>query len=384
LSHKKTRVGGLFGGYQFNIQQEMFLFQFCLIFLIYLPVSHAACSSASFVDTTALPSAPIFPTATLSSSLTPTGVTPIENHWSEVAQLAKYRPEKISPIANPPQLNCPHLQSGLRNWHDPSLWGGTVPTGGAVSIPLNTRVLIASCSIDTSTIFGIITIPSTSELIFADAVINIQTTGIVVQGALRMGSTTCRLRNKISITLHGSRGAQTLPAAEYVKGIYVTGQIDVHGAQYFPTWTRLALTAAAGDTRLFIQDLVNWQVGQTIVITSTELKDSRDWHANEECIIVSVFRTTLGADISAVYVAAPLRYTHYGGPEYQAEVALLSRNILIQGDSLNSDPTDTSTLGVCTDSRGSTYPCNDQYLTGFGAHVMVAGPGAQGKPLKNY
>lgn len=33
-----------------------------------------------------------------------------------------------------------------------------------------------------------------------------------------VGSPTCRLRNKISITLHGKRDAQPLPAPEYVKG----------------------------------------------------------------------------------------------------------------------------------------------------------------------
>lgn len=32
---------------------------------------------------------------------------------------------------------------------------------------------------------------------------------------------------------------------------------------------------------IFIQDCPNWQAGQKIVITTTELKDSRDWHRNE-------------------------------------------------------------------------------------------------------
>ena len=84
-----------------------------------------------------------------------------------------------------------------------------------------------------------------------------------MSGALLIGSETCRLRNKVSITLYGSRSAQALPAAAWVKGISVTGSIDIHGARYFPTWTRLAMTARINDTWIFIQDIVNWQPGMS-------------------------------------------------------------------------------------------------------------------------
>ena len=38
-------------------------------------------------------------------------------------------------------------------------------------------------------------------------------------GSLQAGSVSCRLRNAISITLHGSRGGQPLPADPTVKGV---------------------------------------------------------------------------------------------------------------------------------------------------------------------
>jgi hypothetical protein len=41
-------------------------------------------------------------------------------------------------------------------------------------------------------------------------------------------------------------------------GIVVTGQIDVHGVEYFPTWTRLAATVTAGDTAVVIQGGEEW------------------------------------------------------------------------------------------------------------------------------
>jgi hypothetical protein len=352
------------------------------------PVSaFTGCSSASYVDSySSLPSAAVFPTQTLSAGSTPTPslTNPLtQNHWSEVAQIGQYRPPPITPVANPTQTGCPHFQSGLKNWHDPTTWGsGGIPTNGSsFSIPAATQVLVASCSIDPSFVFGTITIPAGSSLILGDAVISISAQGFTVQGSFLVGSPTCRLRNKLSITLYGSRNAQSLPAPSVVKGIAVTGQIDIHGMQYFPTWTRLAMTAKINDTIIFVQDLVNWQPGQTIFVTSTELKDARDWHRNEIFTIAAVYKTTLGSNVAAIQLTQPVAYVHYGGSEYQAEVGLMTRNILIQGDPFNSDPTDTQTP-VCTDTAGgtfSTFPCNNQYLTGFGGHVQVIGVGAIGR-----
>lgn len=146
----------------------------------------------------------------------------------------------------------------------------------------------------------------------------------------------------------------------------------MHAVEYFPTWTRLASTANIGDKTIFIQDCPNWQPGQSVVITTTELKDSRDWHRNEELVIEKVEKTTISSTVCAVTFTTPLAYKHYGGFEYQAEVGLLSRNLLIQGDSTNSDPTDTTPLSCKYGTSPSTYPCEDSFLTGFGAHVMVA------------
>lgn len=109
----------------------------------------------------------------------------------------------------------------MKDWHDPATWGGSLPSNGsAVNIPANTKVLISSCSIDSTYVFGLITIPSGlinklqpeiscvtnvlgSSLIFGDAPIQMSATGMKVNGALLMGSPTCRLRNKITLTIYG-------------------------------------------------------------------------------------------------------------------------------------------------------------------------------------
>jgi len=357
-----------------------------LLVALFACAALAACPSASYVDNFSnLPAAPVFPTAVLAAANVPkvSAANPLtQDHWSEKANLAAYRPPKETLTTNPTTSNCPHLQTGLKNWHDSSTWAGAgIPSNGAnINIPANTNVLVSSCSIDPAFVFGVIYIPSSSKLVFADANINISAVGFRVEGGLLAGSATCRLRSKLTITLYGSRSAQALPADPWIKGISVQGVIDLHGALYTPTWTRLALSARPGDTWIFIQDIVNWQPGQRIAITTTELKDARDWHRNEERNIVSVqLATSLGKSVTAIQLDQPLTYLHFGGKEYQAEVALLSRNIVVQGDAINSAPTDTTPVACTTTGDSSTYPCENSFLTGFGAHIIVNGSYAQGR-----
>lgn len=42
-----------------------------------------------------------------------------------------------------------------------------------------------------------------------------------------------------------------------MKGIFVGGQIDIHGVEYFPTWTRLAKTANIGDNVCSVDFIFN-------------------------------------------------------------------------------------------------------------------------------
>jgi len=321
----------------------------------------AACSRDTY---STLPTAPVFPSTVLDAASTPALSALVVNHWSEVAKMA--RPAPFIPAANPVQTNCPHLTGNLVDFHSLGY-----AANQDITLPANTRVLVSSCSVPTGTVYGKVTIPVGSELIFGDAVIHFQARGVRVLGKLLAGSPTCRLRNKITITLHGIRAAQT---EDWLKAIQaVDGTVEIHGAQYAPTWTRLAKTISPGDDLIFIQDMVNWQPGQSILVTTTELKDSRDYNRNEERIISQVYRTSVHANVSAVRVTVPFTYKHYGGRAYQAEVALLSRNIVIQGDGTNSEPTDTANA-VCVTAGDSTHPCNDKYLTGFGAHVRIEGP----------
>lgn len=155
-----------------------------------------------------------------------------------------------------------------------------------------------------------------------------------------MGSETCRLFSKISITFYGNR-QQTVTQG---KGIVVseTGTLDMHGKQFNPTWTRLASSVIPGDTRIYLQHDVNWEAGQKIMLTTAGIYDLY-YDMNEVLTIKSVNQKVVDLMTPA------LRY-HHAGPEYQNEVALLSRRILLQG-------------------------AEDSVAGAFGGHVMIMGEG---------
>ncbi|KAJ8602815.1 hypothetical protein CTAYLR_002589 [Chrysophaeum taylorii] len=230
--------------------------------------------------------------------------------------------------------------------------------GDGYDVTIDGKVLLTKCAVE-GKVFGTITV--NGELAFADQDINLHAHEIRVNGKLRAGSETCRLRSRISITLHGERSS--------FKGIEVAGELDVHATEYYHAWSRLARTAEPGDEMLILQDPVNWEENMTIVVTTTHLRDSRDWHQNEILRVTSVSASAAGA--TAVGVTPPVTFKHYGGSEYQAEVGLLTRRFKIQGDASSSEPTDVSPL-ACAHDKYASVPC-DNHHTGYGGHLIILG-----------
>lgn len=77
---------------------------------------------------------------------------------------------------------------------------------------------------------------------------------------------------------------------------------------------RLARRALPGDNTLYLQDTVNWEPGQEIVLVTSAMRDSRDWHENEIHLIDSVdtSSTPSSAVKSVVTLTAPVQYDHIG------------------------------------------------------------------------
>ena len=308
-------------------------------------------------------------------------------------------PHFIQPVPTATDLavrvGCPHDIVGLRAWHDPATWpDGIIPSNGSsVTIPVGAPVLISSCSIAASDIYTTITVPANATLILADANITLAVGAInVVGGALLAGNVSCRLRSVVNITLVGSRpGGPTMQGLQSIqqsppanaKGILVSGigVLELHGTQYAPTWTRLSSPAIVGDTWLYVQDAVNWEPGQTIVVLTSALKDSRDYTESEERVLRAVYSVPVaggGANVTALQLDRPLQHAHYAGTEYQAEVALMSRRLVVSGSIVDSPPIDATPVS-CPGNGFSSVPCGNTSLTGYGGHVMVMGSGATGR-----
>ena len=96
-------------------------------------------------------------------------------------------------------------------------------------------------------------------------------------------------------------------------------------------WTRLATTATVGSNVIHLKEMVDWTVGEEIVISTTG--DTKSLLQNEHFKIKNITR---GKDIT---LNGSLNYDHiskvgqYGlfDVEFGAEVGLLTKNVFIEG-----------------------------------------------------
>ena len=177
-----------------------------------------------------------------------------------------------------------------------------------------------------------------------------------------MGNENCRLYSKINVYFHGSKSASSthnddlsLPS----KGLINQGNLIVQGKLFHPTWTKLAITAYAGDNKIYLQESVNWEPGMEIVIMTSVWEDFEDDHQNERMTIYSVGNSDW-ANNSVIYFGNETRhrlnFTHYAGYEYQTEVMLISRYIKFEGVN-HPDDSDNARFGGHTKVSQSTLLC---------------------------
>ncbi|CAI7857081.1 unnamed protein product, partial [Closterium sp. NIES-54] len=122
--------------------------------------------------------------------------------------------------------------------------------------------------------------------------------------------------------------------------VVVGGQVDFHGmpgGASTPAWVRLAQRANKGARQITVDaDVSTWPRGGVIALAST----TPDLNNAEKAIITGVRRVSPSSSIISLY--RPLKHSHdgernavrdgFGGTvDVRAEVALLTRNIVIQG-----------------------------------------------------
>ena len=225
------------------------------------------------------------------------------------------------------QSACPFNEEGLTEWS--TLFSDA---SGTLTLPANTKVVVGAGSFVGGARYEKIVVPETSELVFRDAGITLVVRALVVAGKLRIGSPTCRMEGPIKIVFWGARGDSATHLNGYgSKGLAVvgTGEADIFGRRFAPTWTRLARKARGGDDRVYLQEAVNWYVGQEVVVLTT-IPDDTDIDTPNQNEVMTV--KAVGDGGRVVQFTSELQHSHYAGTEYQGEVALLSRHVMLEGE----------------------------------------------------
>jgi hypothetical protein len=123
------------------------------------------------------------------------------------------------------------------------------------------------------------------------------------------------------------------------------GDLDMHGVEKTPTWTKMEATVEKGATKIQLHEAVNWVAGDEIAIAST----SYNGREGERRFVTNVDNTN--PDKPILTLAEPLEFRHYAedyevGTEeprefisMRAEVGVLSRNVVYRGadDSLETE-----------------------------------------------
>ena len=245
---------------------------------------------------------------------------------------ATYRlppPPPPPPTLPPPEPRCDNVQ----RWSDPNTWpSGELPQAGQdVFINGSQCVLIDTEIPRIRSLFieGDLEIEdSRDHTIEADLI-------VINGGALIAGSEQNPFVNNIRFVLHGNNSSPEYRLDDMAsptvgaKAIGVFGQLILHSRVPDVTWTFLSEAAAAGSSVIAVEGQINgWQVGDTIVITST----SYDAYETEVFQINSISG-------NSITLSGNLQYTHSGGSDrigpsgefyHRAEVGLLSRRITIE------------------------------------------------------
>lgn len=215
-------------------------------------------------------------------------------------------------------------------WSDPTTWGGSVPTAGStVTIPAGQTIIL---DIDPPALTGI-RVEGTLEV--QDRDVLIETGFILIEGGtFRMGSASAPFMSKGIITLTGdSADATGIGIGNKFILVYDGGRLELHGhRKNAVAWTQLKQHASPGQSVLHLAEPVNWRVGDKVVLAPS---GTAPQHVEEFTV------TGLDASGDLIGIDPPLTRQHFGRVQtvrgfpvdMRAEVGLLTRDIVIQGDS---------------------------------------------------
>jgi hypothetical protein len=248
---------------------------------------------------------------------------------SALTTLAQSRQRIFLPLLARPGTSSFSPLTPTHRWSDPATWPERrVPTAGeAVTIPAGRVVLL---DVSPPPLRSLLL---NGSLVFDRRDLELRADWIMVHGpaVLQIGTPERPFTNRATITLTGRPSDESaMGMGTKTLGVMMGGKLEIFGEPRL-TWTRLAATAAPGATTITLAEPPGWRVGERIVIASTALDPTQA----EERLIAAVNGATLTLD-------RPLQHRHWGTiqrfddgrvqSDQRAEVGLLSRNIVIQGD----------------------------------------------------
>jgi autotransporter-associated beta strand protein len=251
---------------------------------------------------------------------------------------------------SPQALSAVAVASG--NWSNTATWGGALPgVEEDVTIPAGITVILdANVECGGILVEGRLEVQRANRTLLCDS--------LLVQGAsavFEVGTAASRFLQSFTLTLKGLSTESPLPSmGAKLLGAHNGGTLQIHGRDRVE-WTRLAVNAAAGATSLTLAEPVDWEVGDSILVTSSRAS----WNEAETRAI-----TAVSPDLRTVSFAPGLTYLHNGSTitktrssdgkswtaDLRSEAGLLSRNVKIQGDAASE-------------------------TAGFGGHIMVMNGG---------
>ena len=204
-------------------------------------------------------------------------------------------------------------------WSNPATWPDRkVPRAGdTVTIERGKDVLL---DVSTPPLHGL---NIDGKLSFSDrADLELTTEWVMLHGELAIGSEAKPHTRKATITLTDTVHGEAM-AGMGDRGIMISGgTLNLHGDRK-NTWTKLARTAEAGANSIDVLNAAGWQVGDEIVLASTDFNPRQ-----------AERRTISAIKGNTVTLARKLDYMHFGKITFdvdeRGEVGLLTRNVRIQ------------------------------------------------------
>ena len=180
----------------------------------------------------------------------------------------------MTDIGNAATQGHSYLYASL--WSKESTWGGLFAPVDGESVALSTGINLV-VDIDNSPQLNLVVLNGGSLIFPSHTDSNHERTFdahyiFLNNGAyMEVGTEDEPYTSKLTITMHGSRYMPHIPKfGNKCIGVHKS-VLDIHGVPRDVTWTRLATTAIAGANEITLIEDVDWQVGEEIVIASTDL-----------------------------------------------------------------------------------------------------------------